>query len=712
MSSEALEHAKKKPYPFLGRDRNEECRNQPRKKKCWNHRTLLNPLTRIVLALVFLGGIAQRLWAAEVAVGRSLPVPIVFTQIPRSVPAPSSGVYVPAEPRFGEGGRLVLLAPGEKPQVISAGFHSACDPDVSFDGKRLAFAAKRSPEDSWNIYELVLDGSPPRQITNQIGNCRQPSYQSTLFTLDSPAPWYQITFVSDSAQKLNELGLGVNWDLFSCKLDGTEVRRLTYNLSGCVQPWMTPDGRIVFASWLRRGLEPTLGGRMLLFGINLDGTDYALCADPSGRRIKHSPCFTDRQLIVFVESDEPAVDGAGQLACVSWRRPLRSYRPLTRPEQGWYHTPGPLPGGGVLVGYRKAAGEDSFGIWLFDPETGRQELVFDDPNYHEIQPRAIAVRDVPDGRSSVVEEKYTTGKLYCLSIRTSDLPRGWFPPPGRLRLRVLEGVPFEANEPEVYLPLGSSEPIGATRFGKGPLVPRRFLGEVDLEEDGSFQVEVPANIPIELQVVDSEGMALRSCGWIWVKNHENRGCIGCHEDGELVPENDFPVALGKPAPQLTLPPERRRAVDFQNDVLTILRQKCLPCHRADGARPNLENLEIGSSSSQGGTGRSNDQLFSGAYLALMECTVLPSKEDVLGVYSGRYVHPGRARTSPLVWHIFGRNTSRPWDGEWTQRAATPIPASDVPALTELERRALVEWIDLGAHFQVKFPESTGQISGK
>jgi hypothetical protein len=24
-------------------------------------------------------------------------------------------------------------------------------------------------------------------------------------------------------------------------------------------------------------------------------------------------------------------------------------------------------------------------------------------------------------------------------------------------------------------------------------------------------------------------MALRSCSWIWAKNHEPRGCIGCHE---------------------------------------------------------------------------------------------------------------------------------------------------------------------------------------
>ena len=79
-----------------------------------------------------------------------------------------------------------------------------------------------------------------------------------------------------------------------------------------------------------------------------------------------------------------------------------------------------------------------------------------------------------------------------------------------------------------------------------------------MEEDGSFNVEVPADIPIEIQLLDENGMALRSCGWIWVKNNEPRGCIGCHEDQELTPENRMVDAVKRPSIPLTLPPERRR----------------------------------------------------------------------------------------------------------------------------------------------------------
>ena len=95
-----------------------------------------------------------------------------------------------------------------------------------------------------------------------------------------------------------------------------------------------------------------------------------------------------------------------------------------------------------------------------------------------------------------------------------------------------------------------------------------------LDEDGSFHLAVPPNTPIQLQIVDRDGMALRTSAWIWAKNKENRGCIGCHEDGERTPENVFAKALGHDAAELMLPAERRRTVDFRRDIQPILTAKC------------------------------------------------------------------------------------------------------------------------------------------
>jgi hypothetical protein len=214
-------------------------------------------------------------------------------------------------------------------------------------------------------------------------------------------------------------------------------------------------------------------------------------------------------------------------------------------------------------------------------------------------------------------------------------------PPGSVkRLRVVEGLPGQKPS--------SSDP--------SPLLRTRILGEIDVEQDGSFNIQIPANIPIQLQLLDDDGLALRSCAWTWVRNKESRGCIGCHEDGELTPENRMVEAIRKPSIPLTLPPEERRSVEFSRDVAPIVSEHCSDsgCHQDRGIR------------------RADRQ----------ELAPLLSR---------------KARTSPLVWQLLGRNTSRPWDEETADSPSRVIPAECSVSLSEEEKRTLIEWIDLGAH---------------
>jgi hypothetical protein len=194
---------------------------------------------------------------------------------------------------------------------------------------------------------------------------------------------------------------------------------------------------------------------------------------------------------------------------------------------------------------------------------------------------------------------------------------------------------------------------------------------------------VPANTPIELQILDRHGMALRTCHWIWAKNHEPRGCIGCHEDPERTPENLFKDALERTSIPLCLPAHRRRTVDFRRDVMPIVNTKCISCHNQGGSPPRLDESL---SSDDNGRARYNR-----AYRSLLSARV---SDDGMFVY--RYVHPGKARTSPLIWHIFGRNTSRPWDKSAANGQVKPIPSGESEPLNESEKRTFVEWIDLGA----------------
>ncbi len=325
---------------------------------------------------------------------------------------------------FGEGARVVLLRPGGKPEVLSSGFHSASDPEVSFDGTRLLFAGKRKAGDRWDIFEVGLDGQGLRQVTKNMGNCRNPIYLGAMFTLDSKEPWYQVAFVSDLAQESNELAEAPATDLYSCRMDGSDLRRLTFNPSSDMDPCMLPDGRILFAAWQGALLSHGPLGRISLLVLNTDGTDCAVFATQEGRRIKQMPTVTASGLVVFVEADRTTWDGAGNLASITLRRNLHSHRPLTRESDGLFVSPSPLPDGQILVSRRDEVKQRTHGLFRLNPETGQLLPIYDDPKYHDIQGRAVAARPNPDGHSSVVVESEPTGKIYCLNTSFSQEAEG------------------------------------------------------------------------------------------------------------------------------------------------------------------------------------------------------------------------------------------------------------------------------------------------
>ncbi len=592
---------------------------------------------------------------------------IVFTRIPldqtRNLKPLAEGML---RADFGEGGQIVLLR-NHKITVLTSEFASASDPALSFDAKRILFAGKKSAADNWNIYEMNLDGSGLRQLTKDMGNCRTPMYQSALFYLNDAHPSYQITFVSDAGGELNEYRHVPSKNLYSLRLDLTGLRRLTFGISSSFDPVQMPDGRILFSKWQHTDKDSGLRGRIELAGIQLDGTDLTGFSGHQGRAIQHMACSSKRS-VVFVESDDMPWDGAGTLASISTRRNLHSYKALTNPGEGFYHSPSALPDGTLLVSKRTARQGDTLKIYRLNLETRKESLVFGDPAYQSMQAIAVLARPEPDGHSSVVEDDQSWSKLYCLSVYQGGLSRDWIPPGTAKRLRVIEGIPLRASD------------LHGDGLGT---IPKRLLGEVDIDEDGSFQVTVPPNTPIQLQVLDARGMALRTTPWIWTKNKENRGCIGCHEDPELTPENVFPMALSHPAPELLLPVERRRVVDFERDVQPILQAKCstTACHGKPG-------------DNQRGAPRRDLADYFGA----------PRGSQLL--------ERGSARTSRLIWSIFGANTSRPWDKTFKDPAPPHMPPASSPQLTEDEKVTLIEWIDLGARLNpVPSHPSTAPTTG-
>ncbi len=391
--------------------------------------------------------------------------------------------------------RVCRLGSDGRVRVLSEDFQDGADPEVSYDGKRLMFAGRKQAGDRWQIFEMPSVGGPSRRITDLPFDCRHPIYQSSVYVIASDRPWHQIAFVANNA-------------LYTTRMDGSDVRRITWTPLDDPHPQMLPDGRMVYAS--------RHGNRTPLFGVNADGTDMAAFSTTEGALRKATPCVTGRGLVVFVEPF--AADGAGALGSVRLRRNLHSYRNVTEPSAGLFRDPSPLPDGSILVSRRRPNGK--YAVGRLDPDDGAFHELHANSRYDVLQAKAVTPRAEPDGRSSVVDLAKPTGKLYCLSVFTSDKPGI-----AAKRLRVLRATPGGA-----------------------------ILGETGLESDGSFQLEVPANTPIRLQTLDANGKPIRTCSPVWARNNENRGCIGCHEDGELVPENRLAEALKKPAVRMGVKP--------------------------------------------------------------------------------------------------------------------------------------------------------------
>lgn len=606
---------------------------------------------------------------------------IVFTQEPIEVQKTREASGRVFRKARSEGSRIVALQPDGTISVLTPEFASACDPSVSFDGKRILFAGKRTSEEQWNIYEMNADGSEKSQITSNLSDCMEPLYLAmasvTPPNFDDRVRW--ITFTSTVKNALDDQGKELAPSLYVMSLlpvkgRGTVLWRTTYNLGGDISPTVMQDGRVLFSSRQR--------GNFALMTITWAGDNInPFYGTHEGPAIKTMACEMPDRTVVFIESDRETPDCGGQLARVSLRRPLHSHEVLSKGE-GRYRIPHPFPEEKLVVSY--ASGEESYRIYFFDFETGRPgRKIYDDPAWNDVDAMPILPHPEPMARIPMLEFASVldiggfkeAGQLHCMNIYDSDQPEVSQLKPGQVKwARFVEGVPTGIRN----LEFGSAERNSAKRKihdsdWPPPSVKTRILGEAPVEPDGSFFVNIVGNIPFFIQILDEHKMALYTMrAWGWVRSGSQRGCIGCHEDKELAPENRATQALLKMQPAFLIdPPENRRTVDFRHNVMPIVNQRCASCH--SGVNP------------RGGFNLSSEptEMFNRAYANLLK----PEEKK-------KYVVTGSARQSPLIWQIFGRQIKTSEAETLTAVSISQMPP-DKP-LSDVEQGTFVEWIDLGA----------------
>jgi hypothetical protein len=401
--------------------------------------------------------------------------------------------------RFIPGARLLAVNPdnpGKSPKLLTGGFYSACSPDISFDGKFMLFAGQQKEGDIWQIWEMDLGNSSVRQITTSEANCMDPVY------LPGGRLIYSKTLVNDT--------LRAGYSLYAGNLDGSGMQRITFNPNSYFASSMMHDGRLLTIS---RQLYPAQEDPMLIVmrpdGTKADmfyaGSDYTLL---SSRAVE-----TAGGNIVFAESDSANPESV-HLVSITYNRPLNSHINLTSGIQGAFHSVIPRHSGNYLVTYRKSDA-DRYALYEFNPdERVLGKVVYADAGYDILEAVVVEERARPKKLPSEVDMGVKTGLLLCQDIHILD--------PG---FPVNQATAKKATRVEV-LGLDSS------------------LGIITVEADGSFYLKTMADTPFRIQTLDEEGKVVNGpCSWIWIRPNERRGCVGCHEDHELAPENNVPLSV-------------------------------------------------------------------------------------------------------------------------------------------------------------------------
>ena len=419
---------------------------------------------------------------------------VVFTQIP--VSSISDNQLESHDFRYAPGMKIAIAEMDESlknVETLTEDFHSARSPEISFNGKTIIFSGQKAGGDVWQIWQLDLEKIEIHQITQSDQNCTDPVW------LPDGKVAYSKQIDGEKASLPDRQGLKYH-ALFSCYPDGSDEQRITFQPHEDVSASMLNDGRLLVSS---RQVYPDTSSLKFL-AIHPDGTKAELFYQTvSATKFISKAWESKDRRVFFMESNK--------LVSINFNRPLNSRKLVSAENQGIYLSIFPMDESQAIVSVKKPA-ERTFGLSIIDPSNpGTQTFYFNNSEYHLIEPVIVMSRSVPKKLPSTVNMERESGYFICMDTDQSEINIG------------------EESSVKVQV-------LGVDKV----------LGEAPVEEDGSFYLEIGADQPIRFQTLNEAGEVVREpSSWMWVRPNERRGCVGCHEDREIAPENVVPLAIEK-----------------------------------------------------------------------------------------------------------------------------------------------------------------------
>ena len=501
------------------------------------------------------------------------------------------------------GGRLLVLdglSPGGALRQLlpQAPLHgSFWRPDLSFDARRVLVCFKPHNEKSFHLYEINVDGTGLRQITEGPFDDLDPIYLA-----DDQHIAFSTTRGNTYVRCMPPTSAFV---LARCDRDGRNLYFISANNEPDYLPSMMDDGRIVYTRW--EYTDKPLWRAQKLWTVHPDGTQVNtlwgnqsvwpdLLKDarniPGTRRVMftgsaHHDWFSGSVGIVTPDAGLNFPRGLAKItADVPWPEcgngpvdPVESPRYHASGEYRGYYSPYPLSERDFLVSANRGG---KFVLYLMDVE-GNRELIYEGSQniFHALPLRPRFKPPVlPDAVAWPVAEDRAEPKDGILF--SADIYQG---APASLRgkakfLRVLS-IDHKTYTYWHQRPYISTGPVVSGLQSDGV---KRILGTVPIEADGSVAFRAPAGIALHFQLLDGDQRALQTMrSFTSVMPGERRGCLGCHElHGTTPPTASGGLALAQDPHEITPPPWADRTVSYPRYVRPVLDRYCSKCHTGDG----------------------------------------------------------------------------------------------------------------------------------
>ena len=215
---------------------------------------------------------------------------------------------------------------------------------------------------------------------------------------------------------------------------------------------------------------------------------------------------------------------------------------------------------------------------------------------------------------------------------------------------------------------------------EGTEFPKRVIGDVPIEADGSALFDIPLETPLLFQVLDKQGRAIQSMRKSATLSAEITTCVGCHAPNGCVLDKPLEVErrgqkVRKPVPLV----DPRHTFSYPDLVQPIWDKHCVACHDGE-VMPDGPEVPVMSLLPRAAVHRKAKGELSESYLNLVDRDDQPLVD---------WISP---KTTPPVRKPYSFGSIQ------SELMIHLEPDHYEVDLSELEKKIIACWIDLGIPF--------------